>query len=103
MKKLCLTIGHKVGSVEVFDTPAICRAVTTTLGVSAFTAIPCYGMWQGQAESSTRIEIVDDDADSYVSKIAELAWQLNQDAIMVELCNDANVQFTSAVIPALTA
>lgn len=101
MHKIQLTIGHKVGTVEVFDTAAICAAVTTTLAVSAFTAIPCYGMWNGQAESSTRVEIVttDDDADRIVSRVPELAWRLNQEAIMCEVC-DADVAFTTALVPA---
>lgn len=102
MQKLQLTIGHKVGSVEVLDTPTVCSAVTTTLGVSAFTAIPCFGMWEGQAESSTRIEIVttDDDADRIESLVGILAWQLNQEAIMLERMNDT-VEFTTAVVPAI--
>lgn len=102
MQKISLTIGHNVGSVSVLDTPTVCSAVTTTLGVSAFTAIPCYGMWQGTAESSTRIEIVADDDDTarIVSQVGKLAWQLNQDAIMLEVCS-ADVEFTTASVPAL--
>ena len=102
MRKVSLTIGHKVGPIEVHDTASICREVTTTLGVSAFTAIPCYGMWEGQAELSTRIELVvdDDKARDIISLVPYLAWKLNQEAIMCEDV-DASVTFPAATIPAI--
>ena len=103
MQKVQLTIGHKVGSVEVFDTPAICHEVTTTLGVDAFTAIPCVGMWKGQAEMSTRVEMVfsdDSQAEYVLSLVPTLAHNLNQEAIMVEHY-DAAVTFPSAIVPAV--
>jgi len=102
MQRIHLTIGHKIGSVDALDTATVCDSVTTTLGVRAFTAIPCYGMWEGVPESSTRIEIVttDDDADRIVSLVSKLAWQLNQDAIMVERMN-ADARFIASTIPAI--
>lgn len=101
MRKVRLTIGHNVGTVPVFDTMAVCAAVTTTLAVSAFTAIPCYGMWQGQPEQSTRVEIVttDDDVERIVSLVPALAGQLNQEAITCEV-SDANVSFTTSLVTA---
>lgn len=102
MQKVTLTIGHKVGSVEILTTTEICAAVTTTLAVDAFTAIPCVGMWRGVPENSTRVEIVTDElrADEIVARVPELAWQLNQEAIMCE-CVTANVTFpAAALIPA---
>lgn len=102
MQKVTLTIGHKVGSVEILTTTEICAAVTTTLAVDAFTAIPCVGMWRGVPENSTRVEIVTDElrADEIVTRVPELAWQLNQEAIMCE-CSTANVTFpAAALVPA---
>ena len=88
MLQVSLTIGHKVGSVERWDTPAVADAVTTMLGVEAFTAIPCFGMWRGQAETSTRIEIVcgdESEARSISAQVPFLAEMLQQEAIMCEV------------------
>lgn len=102
MRKIQLTIGHKIGPIDALDTATVCAAVTTTLAVSAFTAIPCIGMWKGQPENSTRIEIVttNDDADRIAGLVPTLAWQLNQDAIMVETTS-ADVAFVESVVPAI--
>lgn len=101
MKKITLTIGHNVGPVEALNTATICAAVTSTLGIDGFTAIPCVGMWKGMGENSTRIEIVTDDADA--ARINELvptlAWQLNQEAIMCEV-SDSEIEFVAAVVAA---
>lgn len=104
MRKVSLTIGHKVGSVEVHDTTSVCREFATTMGVTAFTAIPCLGMWEGQAETSIRIEVICDDetARAIVSLVPNLAWKLNQEAVMCENV-DALVTFPVATIPALVA
>ena len=103
MKKITLTIGHNVGPVEAINTATICAAVTNTLHINGFTAIPCVGMWQGMGENSTRIEIVTDDADA--ARINELvptlAWQLNQEAIMCEVASSENITFIAAVAPAV--
>ena len=102
MQKITLTIGHKIGLVDVLDTATICAAVTASLAVEAFTAIPCVGMWKGVPEDSTRIEIVVDesDADAIVKRVPYLAWQLNQEAIMCESC-PANVSFPVAMVAAV--
>lgn len=101
MKQVTLTIGHNVGSVEVFDTPSICQTITEFLHIDAFTALPCIGMWKGMPEHSTRIEIVTDEssARTILGKIPSLAAKLNQEAIMCE-SHDANVSFPAAIIPA---
>ena len=101
MQKVTLTIGHKIGLVEALDTAAICAAVTASLAIEAFTAIPCVGIWKGIPENSTRIEIVTDEstADEIVKRVPYLAWQLNQEAIMCESC-PANVTFPAAMVVA---
>lgn len=87
MMQVTLTVGHKVGTVERWDTPTICDAVTTILGIEAFTAIPCFGMWRGQAETSTRVEIVCDEraAQSIANEVPYLSHMLEQEAIMCEV------------------
>ncbi len=95
---ITLTIGHKVGADERWDTPTVASAVTTMLGVEAFTAIPCFGMWRGQAESSTRIEIVVDGADearAIADEVPFLAQMLEQEAIMCEV-RPSHTEFVSA-------
>lgn len=101
MQKVILTIGHKVGSVDVLDDATICQCVTSTMHVDAFTAIPCMGMWRGVPESSTRVEIVTDDPDSVTVHVPHLAWALNQEAIMCEV-QEVNVTFPTPTIPAIT-
>ena len=63
MKNIHLTIGHNVDGAPKWTIQNITAAVSLTLEVEAFTAIPCYGMWRGEAEESTRIEMcgLDDD------------------------------------------
>lgn len=104
MMQVTLTIGHKVGSVEKWDTPTICDAVTTILGVEAFTAIPCFGMWKGQAETSTRVEIItsEDAAQSIENEVPFLAAMLEQEAIMCEV-RPCATSFVAAVAIAAVA
>ena len=90
-----LTIGHNVKGRHVFETPEICEYVTEYLDIEAFTAIECAGMWRGQCEKSTRIEICalsKNEADSILSVIPDLAGALCQDSIMCEIRPD-QVQF----------
>ena len=102
MKQVTLAIGHKVGADERWDTATIADAVSTSLGVEAFTAIPCIGMWRGQAETSTRIEIVCDE--SQALRIREdvpfLARMLEQEAIMVEV-RETSTEFVAASVAAV--
>ena len=105
LTQVTLTIGHKVGSSERWDTPTVADAVTTMLGVEAFTAIPCYGMWRGQAESSTRIEIVcgnESEARSIAAEVPFLARMLEQEAIMCEL-RPCSTEFVAASVAMVTA
>lgn len=93
-----LTIGHNVKGTPMFTTPEICEYVTEYLGIEAFTAIECAGMWQGQAEKSTRIEIcglVEAEAAAIRSNVPTLAQALAQDSIMFEARAD-RVEFVDA-------
>lgn len=101
MLKVTLTIGHKVGSVEVLDTPTVCETVTELMSVDGYTAIPCFGMWKGVPENSTRIEFVVDEheATAIIVRVPELAARLNQEAIMCEVA-PAEVTFPTAIVAA---
>ena len=90
-----LTIGHNVKNVPVFTTPEICEFVTEYLDIEAFTAIECAGMWRGERENSTRIEICalsESERDSILRVVPDLAMALAQDSIMCEVRPD-QVQF----------
>ena len=98
MFQVTLTIGHNINNVPKLDTQTICKQVTNVLQIQAYTAIPCFGMWEGIAEQSTRIEIVTDDHDivtGIVSRVPALCAVLMQDAIMVSVNTDARVTFVS--------
>ncbi len=98
---LQLTIGHNVRGIPCHDTTAVCRAVEERLGVEAYTAIPCYGMWKSQAEDSTRIEIATTpaEAERLLALVPSLASALDQEAVMATYAG--RVDFIEAQAPAL--
>ncbi len=104
MKNLHLTIGHNVNGAPKWNINNVTAAVRLTLEVEAFTAIPCFGMWKGEAEESTRIEIcaLDDDKAARIREaIPRLSELLEQEAIMYQETT-ANVEFVEPVnIPAM--
>ena len=91
MKTVQLTIGHNVGSAPTFTTMEICGYVSQYLHVRGFTAFVCFGMWDGETEESTRIEIAgltDDESEKIRELVPTLAQALNQQAIMFEVRAD---------------
>lgn len=93
-----LTIGQNVRGVHTFETPEICEYVAHYLDIEAFTAMECAGMWRGECEKSTRIEIcalTKNEADSILATIPDLACALCQDSIMCEIRPDS-VQFVES-------
>ncbi len=104
MKNISLTIGHNVNGAAKWTIQNITAAVSLTLDIEAFTAIPCYGMWRGEAEESTRIEIcslTDEQAQEIRARIPKLSELLEQEAIMYQETT-ANVEFVEpANIPAM--
>lgn len=98
MANVYLTIGHNVGNTPTHTTTTIAQAVHDVLGIEAFTAIPCIGMWQGMAEQSTRVEVCAVSAEmveAVRANIARLASALSQEAIMIQT-DDAPVSFVDA-------
>lgn len=90
-----LTIGHNVNGVDELDMNLVCAAVENVLGVEAFTALPCRGMWRGEAEESTRIEmnaLTDAATMNVMELLPMLADELGQEQIMFEK-NPSNVVF----------
>lgn len=92
---ILLTVGHNVGDVPTYTTASVAAAAASVLGISAFTAIPCYGMWRGEAEESTRLEVVCDseaEAESIVALVPDLSEALQQECIMCEV-RESRVSF----------
>lgn len=90
-----LTIGHNVGSVRKWTTADICAAFEMVTGVEAYTAVPCYGMWRGMAEESTRLEVVTEEPEKIANAVPALADLLEQEAIMLTVVNST----TNFVVP----
>lgn len=100
MKKysIHLTIGHNVKNVPTFETSEVCEYVTEYLGVQAFTAMECFGMWNGKTEMSTRIEISalsETEAETIRASVPVLAMALAQDCIMCQIVSNS-VEFVEA-------
>lgn len=94
-KTITLVIGHNVAGVPMLKTSEICEHATEYLRVQAFTASQCFGMWNGEREDSTKIEICaleDSEAEAIRERVALLAQALHQDAIMFEIRPD-HVEF----------
>ena len=75
----------------MLSTSEICDHATDYLEVSAFTAYECFGMWNGEREDSTKIEICaleENEAEAIRERVALLAQVLHQDAILFELRPD---------------
>lgn len=86
-----LTIGHNVAGVPMFNTSEICDYAADYLGVNAFTAFECFGMWNGETEKSTRIEIsalTENEAETIRANVPALALALGQTCIMCEVRPD---------------
>lgn len=98
MQQVTLTIGHNVHGVPTLETGHVLKAAANILDMQGLTAIPCYGVWQGEIESSTRLEIAgltEDEAAAIMARIPALCAELKQDAIMAELTESA-AQFITA-------
>lgn len=88
---ITLTVGHNVADVPMFDTSEICEYVTEYLHVEAFTAMECFGMWCGERENSTKIEICaleENEAQAIRARVPLLAQVLGQQAIVCEIRPD---------------
>lgn len=93
MLNVTLTIGHNVNGVPTLDTEVVTMAATTVLGAHGCTVIQCNGMWMGEAETSTRIEVVCNLKPSHArARVTKLSHYLMQEAIMCE-CKEVNIEF----------
>lgn len=98
MKDLHLTIGHNVAGVPTHNTGDVCRACAGVLGIEAFTAVQCLGVWRGEAEASTRVEICavsEAEAARIWQLLPDLAAVLGQVEIMAEVM-PSRVRFVQA-------
>lgn len=86
MLHVSLTIGHNVHGVPTHDTWTVMMAATTILGSHGATVINCDGLWMGEAEKSTRIEVVCNlKPEDVKTRVSKLSRYLTQDAIMCEV------------------
>lgn len=88
MKNVYLTIGHNVDGIPTHDTARVCATACDVLGIDACTAIPCAGVWRGESEASTRLEICavsDAEAARIWALIPSLADALDQCEVMADV------------------
>lgn len=98
MQDLVITIGHNVDGIPTHDEASILEALRWTLEPEGFTAYPVQGLWHGEREDSTRIEIcaIDEaEAARLLLQVPSLARLLDQDAIAVQL-TPSSMQFIAA-------
>lgn len=97
MKTIELTIGHNVNGRPALTSQCITQTVASILNLDAFTIIPCYGLWRGEAEESSRIEIcglTDELAETIAARIPKLSATLNQESIMLTV-REQTISFIS--------
>lgn len=106
MKTLILTIGHNTPDGRTWSAQDVRRAFEGVTGCEAYTAIPCFGMWRGEAEASTRLEVCaldDAEAARLASLVPALAEALRQQCIMAEVREGAVMFVEPAAAVAATA
>lgn len=81
-----VTIGHDVGGVAMLTRAQVLDAFERVTGCEAYTALDASGMWRGQAEPSTRLEIVCTEAQAraLADAMPELARVLSQQCVMFD-------------------
>lgn len=102
---IAITIGHNVKGRPHHTRKTVLSIFEAVTGVEAYTAIRCAGMWRGQAEESTRVEVCnlsESDAMNLLACLPVLAAQLEQEEIMVSHRESAT-RFVSAVSGAVSA
>jgi hypothetical protein len=84
---ITLTVGHNVAGVPTWDMDTVVAVATTYLGCKGATAIYADGMWCGERERSTRLEIVRDNltADDIRARVRRMSRALQQECIMCEI------------------
>lgn len=85
MLNVTLTIGHNVKGIPTLNTRLVTMAATTIMGACGATITKCDGIWMGESESSTRIDIACNLKEEHVkARVSKLSSYLMQDAIMCE-------------------
>lgn len=106
MTKYTLTVGlnDKITKTQLISTENAHEIIADTLlidfDIYAFTMFDCYGVYRHEngeivREKSIRIEIATDEEinDTITSIVKSLKESLNQESIMVETANDADIDF----------
>lgn len=98
MQTLSLTIGHNVHGVPTYKTPQVIKTVAAYYELDGLTAYEVTGLWCGEWETSTRLEIAglsEEAAADMVQALPALCVALEQEAIMYKLTDSA--QFAEAL------
>lgn len=98
MRTVTLTIGHNVHGVPTYKSLEVIETVATYYKLEGLTAYEVTGLWCGEYETSTRLEVAglsEEAAADMVNKLPALCTLLKQDAIMYQLTDSA--QFAEAV------
>lgn len=98
MQTLTLTIGHNVHGAPFHTSAAIIQKVAAYYELEGLTAYEVTGLWCGEYETSTRLEVAgldDETAADMVNKLPALCTLLKQEAIMYQLTDSA--QFAEAL------
>ena len=98
MKDLTLTIGHNVNGTPALTTAAILNECTLVLELDGLTTYECHGMWQGEFETSTRIEVCGltrKQVKQALDRLPALAKALRQESIAYQVTR-SNTRFASA-------
>ena len=83
---MILTIGHNVHGIPSLTDTDIIKALRY-IGISGATFIPCTGIWGGEREESTRVEICGVSAEETArikQAIPDVCKRLQQDCIMFD-------------------
>lgn len=92
---ITLTVGHNVNGVLCLNTDTVRKAVSDVLGVDALTAYPVQGVWCGDVEPSTRVELnalSREARKAILAAIPTLSETLNQECIMTT-CTRSTTRF----------
>lgn len=98
MQDMTITVGHNVRGIPTHDEASILEALRWTLDPEGFTAYPVQGLWHGEREDSTRIEISaleDDEAARLMLELPAFCALLEQEAVAVDL-RPSTLQFIAA-------
>lgn len=85
--RVSIMVGHNVGNVPTFNDDEIVAEAMDILALQGATCYGTIGVWRGNTEESTRIDVICSLREARRIKAAApaLARALNQDAVLVSI------------------